>query len=359
MPFGLKNAAQAFQRLMDGMLRDVNYAFVYLDDILVASPDEETHARHLRDLFRLLESNGVSINRRKCVFGVPEVKYLGHLVTSEGIRPLPSRVKDLLSFPPPDSRVGVQRFLGMINYYRRFVPRMAHNLTPLHALALSKSKLIDWTPAADQAFKDAKNALALAVLLHHPNPFSATSITVDASDRAVGAELSQRGRDQEWRPLAFYSHSLSTTEQKYSAFDRELLAIYLAVKHFRHFLDGKPFTIFTDHKPLVFAFASATDRSPRQTRHLSYIAEFSTDVRHIKGERNIVADALSRPASVAAVTTPPPHLPSIDFSALASAQDPAAVLESSLRLQQVKWNEVTLWCDTSSGKIRPLIPTAF
>ena len=114
MPFGLKNAAQAFQRLMDGMLWDINFAFVYLDDILVASPDEETHSKNLYDLFRLLERNGVSINKKKCVFGAKQVKYLGHLVTSGGIKPLPSRVADLLQFPPPDSKVGVQRFLGMI-----------------------------------------------------------------------------------------------------------------------------------------------------------------------------------------------------------------------------------------------------
>ena len=98
MPFGLKNAAQAFQRLMDGMLRDINFAFVYR-----------------------------------------EVKYLGHLVTPEGIKPLPSRVADL-QFPPPDSKVGVQRFFGMINYYRRFIPKMAHNLKPLHSLAASRPK---------------------------------------------------------------------------------------------------------------------------------------------------------------------------------------------------------------------------
>ena len=147
MPFGLKNAAQAFQRLMDRMLRDINFVFVYLDDILVASPDEATHSVHLHDLFRLLDRNGVSINKKKCVFGAREVKYLGHLVTPEGIRPLPSRVADLLQFPPPDSKVGVQRFLGMINYYRRFVPKMAHNLKPLHALAASKTCLLYTSPS--------------------------------------------------------------------------------------------------------------------------------------------------------------------------------------------------------------------
>ena len=118
--------------------------------------------------------------------------------------PLPSRVADLLQFPAPDSPVGVQRFLGMINYYRHFVPKMTHSLSPLHSFPSSKSKSIVWTNKAERAFQDAKQALATAVLLQPPNPFSVTSITVDASDRAVGAKLSQRGHDQTWKPLAFF-----------------------------------------------------------------------------------------------------------------------------------------------------------
>ena len=108
MPFGLKNAAQAFQRLMDGMLRHISFAFVYIDDILVASPDPESHRKHLHELFELLSVNGININRKKSVFGKPEVKYLGHLVNQTGIRPLPSRVEDLINFPQPNTRLGVQ-----------------------------------------------------------------------------------------------------------------------------------------------------------------------------------------------------------------------------------------------------------
>ena len=117
MPFGLKNAAQAFQRLMDGILQGVSFAFVYLDDILVASTTAEEHRQHLLDLFRLLSSHGVSINRKKCLFGQEEVKYLGHLVNSRGISPLPGRVSDLQDFPSPTTKLGLQRYLGMINYY--------------------------------------------------------------------------------------------------------------------------------------------------------------------------------------------------------------------------------------------------
>ena len=342
---------------MDGMLRYIDFAFVYLDDILIASPDAATHKIHLRKLFRLLSSNGISLNKKKCTLGQSQVRYLGHLVSAAGIAPLPARVQDMLQFPAPVNRLGVQRFLGMINYYRRFIPRLASSLGPLHALAASKTSSISWSSEADQAFKDAKSSLASAVLLHHPNPFSATCLAVDASDVAVGAELAQRDKAGHWCPLAFFSHSLSSAERKYSALDRELLAMYLAVRHFRHHLEGRKFFINTDHKPLTFAFTSGADRSPRQTRHLSYIAEFTSDVRHIKGTSNVVADTLSRPAIFA--VTGHPEVATINFAALARAQDPSSAKDTSLVLSRVVWNNVAMWCDTSTELIRPLVPVTF
>ena len=140
---------------------------------------------------------------------------------------------DLVAFPPPSTKLGVQRFLGMVNYYRRFVPGMATTLFPLHALASGKAKQVSLEGDSLLAFENTKRKLAAAVLLHHPNPFSETSLTVDASEVAVGAELSQRGPDHQWRPLAFFSHALTKRETKYSAFDRELLAVYLAIRHFK------------------------------------------------------------------------------------------------------------------------------
>ena len=124
MPFGQKNAAQTFQRLMDGVLRDIEYVFVYLDDILIGSKNPAEHKVHLRKVFELLVKNGLLINKPKCVFGVPELDYLGHRVTSEGITPLKSRVEAIKSFPIPNSKKSLQRFLGMLNFYRRFIPNL-------------------------------------------------------------------------------------------------------------------------------------------------------------------------------------------------------------------------------------------
>ena len=199
-----------------------------------------------------------------------------------------------------------------------------------------------------------KAALARATLLYHPDPNAPTSITVDASDFAIGAQLEklQQGR---WVPIAFFSRKLSTAEKNYSAFDRELLAAYQAIRHFRHYVEGIPFTLFTDHKPLTFALPSITDRSPRQTRHLSFIAEFTSDIRHLKGKHNVVADALSRINSVSTVSP-------INFEKLSQDQSSSAEIDAyrtaitNLTLKDVRFGNFSLLCDVSLGKPRPILP---
>ena len=127
------------------------------------------------------------VNKSKCVFGAANLEYLGHMVTPQGILPLPSRVKTVMELPNPDSRPALQRFLGLINYYHRFLPGIAPKLAPLHWTLAGKGKDITWTPQCAKAFEEAKTAPAEATLLHHPQPNAATSITVDASDVAIGA----------------------------------------------------------------------------------------------------------------------------------------------------------------------------
>ena len=209
----------------------------------------------------------------------------------------------------------------------------------LHALTASvpePKSLLLWSKQQLSAFQAAKDALQRSVLLHHPDPSAPLSLTTDASDVAVGAVLAQADD----RPVSFYSKKLSDAERKYSTFDRELLAVFLAIKHFRHVLEGRSFTVYTDHKPLCGALTSLAERSPRQTRHLSFIAEFTANIKHVPGLSNVVADALSRPVGASVVpgtspspspppTTPPPSvsavlqppsLPTLDLEALARLQ---------------------------------------
>ena len=137
MPFGLKNSAQAFQRLMDGVLRGLPFVFVYLDGILIASPSLDMHAQHVRQLLRRLHDAGLAINRDKCVFGASQVTFLGHTVSSKGIRPLDTKVTAIRAMAQPKTKVDLQRFLGCINFYHRFLPSIASTLAPLHALTSS------------------------------------------------------------------------------------------------------------------------------------------------------------------------------------------------------------------------------
>ena len=276
--------------------RDLPFTFVYLDDILIASPDHDSHRQHLKTVFSRLQTAGLAINADKCVLGASEVTFLGHRVSRSGLVPIPAKLDSIRAMQRPTTKVGLQRFLGCINFYHRFLPNIAAVLAPLHALVASVTRpkaALDWQPEHLAAFESSKLKLADSVCLAHPDPNADIVLTTDASDVAVGAVLSQ-GQHQE--PLGFFSKKLSAAERKYSAFDKELLAIYLAIRHFRPHLDGRHFPVLTDHKPLCGAITSSAERSPRQTRHLSFISEFTTDIRHLSGSENVVADALSRPS---------------------------------------------------------------
>ena len=179
-------------------------------------------------------------------------------------------------------------------------------MRPIYDVLAGKPMTLKWSDELDEAFTTAKEALAQATMLVHPHADKPTALTVDASGTAVGAVLEQNSDGSDWKPVAFFSRKLRPAEQNYSAFDRELLAAYLAFRHFRYFLEGRSFTLFTDHKPLTFAISKISDPwSPRQQRHLAYVSEFTTDVRHIEWKDNTVADTLSR-GEISAISSPQP-----------------------------------------------------
>ena len=376
MPFGLMNAAQTFQRLMDGLFRHLPFVFTYLDDHLIASKTLEEHMEHLRQFFSILQANGLTINPEKCVFAAPSVTFLGHHVSAAGTVPLAQHISAVRDFPPPTDLKGLQRFLGMINFYRQFIPAAARILQPLTDLLRGNPKTLAWPPAAAAAFEAAKTALIAAAPLSHPAPNAAISLAVDASDSHVGGVLQQQQRGG-WAPLAFFSKKLSPAQVKYSAFDRELLAAQLSIRHFRFLLEGRQFRLLTDHKPLVSAMHRVSPPwSARQQRHLAYIAEFTSDIRHTPGASNVVADALSRPpppicvAPVIPQAQPPPPAADqpqpgpIDFEDLAASQrtcpDVAAMRKSStLTVTSQEVGGAAVWGDVSTGTFRPLLPEAF
>lgn len=361
MTFGLRNAAQTFQRFVDEMVRGLDFCYAYLDDFLIYSRDEDSHKEHLHQLFTRLKEYGMVINTSKCVFGASEVTFLGYRISDKGTKPLPAKVDAIKDFPAPKNVRELRRFLGMINFYRRFIPRAAQTQAPLNALltgSVKGSHPVNFSTKEHDAFSQCKESLCQAALLAHPDSQARLAIVTDASDHAMGAVLQQQVNGQR-QPLAFFSRKLSPTQCKYSPYDRELLAIYEAIKYFRHMVEARVFTIYTDHKPICFAFQSRKDTcSPRQFRHLDFISQFTTDIRHISGKDNVVADPLSR---IEEITQP------IDLNKLASSQITDTELEqllhsdTSLRLKKVKLpgTHAELYCDESTTTPRPYVTREF
>ncbi|BHF70846.1 hypothetical protein SprV_0401389900 [Sparganum proliferum] len=339
MPFGLRNASQTFQTFVDRVLRGLPFVYAYIDDLLVTSSTAEEHMEHLATVFDRLQQFGVVLNPFKCVFGVPSLEFIGHLVDSHSIRPLPAKVADIRDFPPPTSQRQLKRFLGMVNFYRRFLPNCADTILPLTGLFSGSKRTFELTPAALTSFEQVKALLADATLLSHFHAATPISLMVDASNVAVGAKLSK-------------------AETRYSRFGRELLAAYLAVRHFRHLLEGREFTIFTDHKPLTFAIHSRSDKlNNQEIRHLDYISQFTSDIPQIDESRNEVADALYRP-SIAHLQ----RLPETDLAEMAAEQhrvgSPCDEDVSRLQLQELPLTtgNGTILCDVCTPSHRPFVP---
>lgn len=357
--FGLRNAGCTFQRLMDQIFGDLSFVIVYVDDILIFSKDIDTHRQQLRHVLEIMKDNALVARPDKCVFCVDSVDFLGHHINADGIRPLDTKVAAVSNFPRPTSVKAVQEFTGLLNYYHRFIPGAAQTMAPLYE-AISKKKF-EWDERLEAAFTSAKDALASATLLCYPDPSLPVRLVTDASDVAVGAALEQ-DIDGHPQPIAFFSKKLRPAERKYSVFDRELLAVYLSTRHFKHWLDGAIFTIRTDHRPLVAAITKKSDAwSSRQQRHLSAIAEMNCELEYIPGHSNAAADTMSR-IEIDAVTL------GLDYHAMADAQkidpetDAYRTSITGLQWQDIQLGDdpsLTLLCDVSTGRPRPLVPKQF
>lgn len=298
MTFGLRNAAQTMQRLINNTLAELPYVFAYIDDLLIASSSFEEHLIHIENVLKKLAEQNLAINLEKCEFGQSSLTFLGHNISANGFKPLSSKIEAIQRIPQPKIAKELKSFLATINFYRRFLPnateyqRLLHKMIPGNKKN-DKSKLI-WTEECISAFNKCKSEIENTTMLSYPSYNGYLVLQTDASDACVGAVLHQI-EDNQARPLGFYSKELTSTQKKYSAYDRELTAIYQAIRHFHHILDGRNFTVYTDQKPLIYAFHQKSDKAnPRQIRQLDYIGQYSTDIRHIDGKDNFVADMLSR-----------------------------------------------------------------
>lgn len=361
---GLKNAGQTFQRYIHEVLRGLDFVFPFIDDLLLASENEAQHREHLHIVLKRLEENGITINPAKCNLGQPEVQFLGYTVSAEGIKPPEHKIQVITNFPKPTTIEELRRFLGMLNFYRDHIPNAASLQAPLNSYLHNVKKRdktpITWTDEATQAFEHCKASIINATLLAHPSHHASLALFCDASDNSAGAVL-QQYIDESWQPLGYYSKKFTDAQKKYSTFDRELLAIYMAVKHFRKTFEGRHLVIFTDHKPLTFVMSKTNQNSEtqRRTRQLLFISEFTTDIRHVSGKQNIVADTLSRIETISCPST-------INYTDIASAQEKDSNIEklsqqTNINLKKIiiPNTDVELYCETSTPYVRPYIPEQY
>ncbi|KAI2648103.1 Transposon Tf2-8 polyprotein [Labeo rohita] len=320
MPYGLSISPSVFQNFMNEIFRDMLHKFVivYIDDILIYSPDLRTHHHHVTRVLERLRQHRLFLKAEKCEFHTTEVRFLGYFISSAGVRMDQRKVDAVLSWPQPDTIKQLQRFLGFANFYRRFVQGYSLLAAPLTSLLRGKPKKLCWTTEATNSFLAMKEAFCSAPLLRHPNPKSRFVVEVDAATLGVGAVLSQwHGNPPVLHPCAYFSRKLSPAEQNYDVGNRELLAIKLALEEWRHWLEGAnhPFEVITDHKNLQY-LREAKRLNPRQARWALFFTRFNFTLTYRPGHRNVKADALSRIHSPDPVTDQPePILPPAVFMA--------------------------------------------
>ena len=294
MPFGLYGAPATFQRMMDVLLNGIEeYVAAYLDDLVVFSRSWTEHLQHLHSVLQRLREAGLTAKPSKCQIGMRHCIYLGYRVE---IQPEASKVDAVSEFPQPISKKDVRAFLGLTGYYRKFIPNYSALALPLTDLTTKNAaNMINWTSACEAAFQELKRRLTCLPVLQSPDLSKQFVLQTDASERGIGAVLSQRSSDGEEHPVTYYSRKLLPREERYSTIEKECLAIKLGVYAFRVYLLGRPFVVQTDHRSLEWLHR-LKENNARLTRRSLSLQPYDLSVEHRAGRDNGNADGLSRGA---------------------------------------------------------------
>jgi len=293
MPFGLCNAPATFQRLMDTVLTGLNFdiCLAYLDDIIIFSRDLDSHLERLERLFTRLREANLKLKPSKCQVMQKQVTFLGFTVSQAGVGTDPSKIEAIQDWPVPTNLRQSRAFVGLCQYYRRFVPNFSEIAAPLHALT-KKGARFDWSPQCQSAFEKLKYCLTSADVLALPNDEGKFILDCDASDNAIGAVLSQVQNGEE-RPIFYASQLYDKHQRNYNVTRKELLAVITFVRKFRQYLLGKPFLIRSDHAALQWLKRTA-EPIGQQARWIEILEEFDYTIEHRPGSKHGNADALSR-----------------------------------------------------------------
>lgn len=296
--FGLSSAPSIFQRAMETVLSGIDGVLCLLDDVLITAKSAELHMEKLCVVLKRLQDAGLTLKKEKCEFFKNEINYLGYVINKNGLKKDPAKVKAIIDAPVPTNVSTLQSFLGLVNYYRNFVPRASSVLSPLYDL-LKKGAKWHWTAIHRNAFNEIKQQLTSDQVLTHFNSKGKIILTVDASPHGLGAILSQIGDDGLERPISFASRTLSSAEKRYSQIQKEATAIIFGVKRFHQYLYGRsePFILRTDHKPLISIFGPYKGipeiSANRLQRYALFLSAYNYTIEYVRSMNNN-ADYLSR-----------------------------------------------------------------
>ena len=297
MTFGLCNAPSTFQAMMNDILHEeiaTGHVVVYIDDILIFTDDINLHRQLTLRVLQKLRDNDLFVKPEKCKFEKSSVEFLGLIVGKDSISMDQSKVEGVKNWPVPTKVKHVQAFLGLANFYRRFIKDFAKIARPLTRLTCKEIPW-EWSQEQQAAFDALKTAFTTAPILQIPNDTAPYRLETDSSDFATGAVLEQLGDDKKWHPVAFYSKSLNEHERNYEIYDKEMLAIIRALEEYRHYLEGhpEPVEIWSDHLNLTY-FRQAQKLTRRQARWSLFLTRFNFILRHKPGKTMLRADPLSR-----------------------------------------------------------------
>ena len=297
LAYGISSSPGIFQRTIENVLKGIPKVIVRVDDILVTGKDDEKHYNNLGKVLETLSRAGLKLRKEKCKFMQSEVVYCGYVINGKGIKPVAYKVTTISNAPEAMEVGQLRAFLGMLNYYHKFLPDVATLLEPLHKL-LQKGENWIWKDEQQQAFNKAKELLQLANLLIHFDPTKELTRASDASNYGIGAVLSHRLHNGSERPIGYVSRALNKAERNYSTLEKEALAIIFGVKKFHQYLYGNKFTIRMDHKPLEGILSEkkgiSLQAAPRIQRWALTLAAYEYPISYKTGVTNGNADALSR-----------------------------------------------------------------